>query len=343
MAKKPELQTFTPVREIHTYSEVETTHRDLADQKRVWRRKTVKYEFEGLARREFERIERASIGRLFAQESRSCGPRSPDDSSEWTTLEECSDGALWWFIENEARVTRRARVLEELLRRKDPRLPAFVADELARDDLRPTWRNALIFATEHLHFNERSDRARLRDRLLRFAVTINNEWHPRSRHAQAASLRRYLSLVDDQTELGELRGFLSSEFPVRVRRLACLGIQNAFAEAPPSEQIVNVLEPLCEELREMTKYLVRRNALTTAEEDFYLGLDALEALIRLSDPASVELLLRAKTVGRRWVVRQLRKFLVHTNERWAIRDPGGNSLWSVTLRDGLDVLDSGER
>ncbi len=220
--------------------------------------------------------------------------------------------------------------LELLARSKKMRLAIFIARELASEDIEPSWRNSLIFATEHMDCKDPTDRQHLRDLLPGLVKSMNPEWQSRP-NPQVAALRRYISLLEDNTELNSLCPFLSTEYSVRLRRVALLGIQNAFSEVPPTASVLKKLKPLRKELCEIARYLLRPSALDQAQPDFFLGLDALDALIRLGDPHCAEFVRQATSSGRRWVSKQIKRMLEETHCAW-------KSQSSVQNANCLDAL-----
>ena len=169
-------------------------------------------------------------------------------------------------------------------------------------------------------------------------TTLSAEWHPRSRLAQEAALRRYGSLIDNKVNLGEIVRFLSTDYPLRVRLIALQTIQNAFATVPPSTLLQKDLEPLRNELQRMVDFFFRPETLARSEEDFDLGLTALEALIRLGDPVISQFMPCVKEIGVSWVAKQLAQFLGETRTAWPKPDSTSSSDPVRAVCDAFNVL-----
>ncbi|NQT41075.1 MAG: hypothetical protein HQ581_26525 [Planctomycetes bacterium] len=256
------------------------------------------------------------------------------------TISDLATVKLWKIIRSERPVAIRAKALAELMRRENEHgeLASFVVEELAKDDLKPTWRNTLIFATEHLDFLDAAQRQQLRDLLGGLVTALRGQWHSRSRLAQEAALRRYGSLIDDKVELGGMVRFLSTDYSFRVRLIALQTIQNAFAAAPPSVSLQEDLGGLREELQQMAGFFFRPQVLARSEEDFDLGLTAIEALIRLGDPTVSQFVPRAKEIGASWVARQLAQFFSETLAAWPEADSASSTGPARVVSDAFDVL-----
>lgn len=249
-----------------------------------------------------------------------------------------SDSELWGVAKQDASARRRAGALEELIRREVPEVAAFVAEELQKSGLKATWRNTLIFAVEHLQFTEPEQRGKLRQRLRELATTINGESHPRSRLAQEAALRRWGSLLDDKAQLRETVEFLATTYPLSVRLIALQTIQNAFDMEPPSTATYDALEPLRDELAATASYLLRVAVLERSEEDFDIGLTALESLVRLGDRRALEHVTQCGSMGRRWIVKQTGRFLEETLAAWTRAEVDSSSNAAAVIREALDLL-----
>ncbi len=245
---------------------------------------------------------------------------------------------LWSVAKQDRSTIRRARALEELIRREVSEVASFVVEELQESGLKPTWRNTLIFAAEHLRFTEPEQREKLRERLRELAATINGESHPRSRLAQEAALRRWGSLLDDKIQLRETVEFLATTYPLSVRLIALQTIQNAFDLEPPSTATYDALEPLRDELAATASYLLRVAVLERSEEDFDIGLTALESLVRLGDRRALEHVTRCGSMGRRWIVKQTGRFLQETLAAWTQAEVDSSSDAVAVVREALDLL-----
>ena len=324
-----------------TYQRIlETASVELGEGQRAWRRIRAKYEVEGDPEAEQEAFDYREIDERLDEDRRD-ETLSPD--SRDTGLYECNEtrltaDTLLRIAKSAPSVRERARALAELMRRGNSEVPRLVAEELGRHDLTPTWRNTLIFACEHLSFRASGSRQRLRDQFNELVAALNAEWHPRSKLAQEAALRRYISMIDDNAQLVEIVRFMSTDYPIRVRLIALLGVQNAFAAAPPTESVQSELQLLSEELKSMVDFFFREATLERSEEDFDLGLTALEALIRLGDPFLRDFLVRARQIGRQWVVRQLKRFIAETRTRWSLLDTSTCSEPIAALDEAVCVL-----
>ena len=231
-----------------------------------------------------------------------------------------SDSELWIFLREDPAITERAKALEELVARTSPDLGVFIAEELGRKDLPATWRNTLLFAAERTEFVEPA-RSRMRGHLPRLVQTINQELHPRSRLAEEAAIRRYISLLDDRQDFNSLRPFLGTGYPITVRRIVLIGVRNAFAASPPTPAMQESLVPLRRHLSELARFFLTADTLKCSEEDFGLGLDALEALLRLGDATALELVGMAMEVPRRWIRRQLSDWCRQALVAWSRLSP----------------------
>ena len=253
-------------------------------------------------------------------------------------IQALADSELWGIAKQDASTRHRAKALEELIRREVPEVASFVVEELQESDLKPTWRNTLVFATEHLQFTEPEQRGELRERLRELVTTIDGESHPRSRLAQEAALRRWGSLLDDKTQLRETVEFLATTYPLPVRLIALQTIQNAFDMKPPSTATYDALESLRNELAATASYLLRPAVLERSEEDFDIGLTALEALVRLGDRRALEHVTQCGRMGRRWIVKQTGRFLQETLAAWTRAEVDSSPDAVAVVREALDLL-----
>ncbi len=331
---------------IRSYrGDVETSYVEPEHGKRVWKQRETRYNLEGYTADEREDLDYKLVERLFEEtQSRVKWTTKPlDMAPSRLTFSDLTSDQLWQVLDRvrlDKRGLIRAKVFAELMRREGdhPGLASFVVDELARNDLKPTWRNTLIFATEHLDFLDTAQRQRLRDLLLGLVTVLATEWHPRSKLAQEAALRRYGSLIDNNAEVGRIVDLLSTGYPLTVRLIALQSIQNVFATTPPSVSLREDLRPLRGELQRMVDFFFRQETLARSEEDFDLGLTALEALTRLGDPVVLQFVARVKDIGRSWVARHLEQFLRETRTAWPEPDPASSSDPARAVRDALDVL-----
>lgn len=315
--------------------------------KRVWEEVRTRYDPEGYTAEQPAGLDYRDFETLF-REKRSREERrakSPERAPSRLTIADLTAVELWQVIRPErpdTPVTIRAKAFAELMRRESEHgdLASFVVEQLAGDDLKPTWRNTLIFATEHLDFLDAAQRQRIRDLLSSLVTALGEEWHPRSRLAQEAALRRYGSLIDDKVQLGKLVRFLSTDHLLRVRLIALQTIQNAFVTAPPSVSLREDLKSLRDELQRMVDFFFRPQVLARSEEDFDLGLTALEALIRLGDPAMSQFIARVEEISRPWVAKQLARFLNDTRAAWPNPDSTSSSDPARAVRDALDALEA---
>jgi len=312
--------------------------------KKTWIKVYEEYELEGYTEEEKAGIEVEDLRNLVGVKMsvEKLPAKLGEIARPSLSLADLTAADLWQVVRPERSVAIRAAALAELVsyERERANLALFVVEQLARDDLKPTWRNTLILATEHLDFLNAGQRQRLRDRLRSLTLTLNEEWHPRSRLAQEAAVRRYGCLIDDKAQLLEIVDFLSTAYPLRVRLIALQTIQNAFALAPPCVSMKRDLEPLRDELRRMVEFFFRGETLKRSEEDFDLGLTALEALIRLDDGMISEFVPRVKAIGRRWVARQLAHFLAETQKAWQASQSVSTAESVSAVGEVLDLLQS---
>jgi hypothetical protein len=305
------------------YGAKRTLSVELENQKRAWLTEWELFDFDGYAPNEVtddvrERAE-CELRRKAAKYDVSRKPK--DDLSSAVSLATLSDVEVWMLLKKDPVVTERSKALEELVGRRSPDIGGFIQEELSRNDLQATWRNTLLFAAEHADFVEPA-RSRMRENLRRFVGAINQELHPRSRLAQEAAIRRYISLLDDKRDLNLLRSFLGTGYPIAVRRIVLIGVKIAFASEPPSSVLQEALLPLRRDLMALSRFFLSVDVLEQSEEDFGLGLDALEAILRLGEPNALQLVRLATDVPRRWIRRQLSDSCRQTLASWSrLSDP----------------------
>ncbi|NQU23149.1 MAG: hypothetical protein HQ567_17870 [Candidatus Nealsonbacteria bacterium] len=328
----PETTGATPAYQKFLTSKVEPEPGKL-----VWKEVREQYNPEGYTAEELAGLDYSHFAKLFRDERPT---KSPKAAQPRLGIPDLTSSELWQILRSERSVAIRAKAFTELMRRESERsgLAPFVVEELARDNLKPTWRNTLIFATEHLDFLDPAQRQRLGSLLARHVADLSSEWHPRSRLAQEAALRRYGSLIDNKVNLSEIVRFLGTDYPLRVRLIALQTIQNAFATAPPSVSLRKDLGSLRNELEQMVGFFFRPETLARSEEDFDLGLTALEALIRLGDPIASRFVLRVREIGKAWVGKQLQQFLSETRTAWSTPDSAPSPDSARAVCDALDVL-----
>ena len=291
---------------------------EFENEKRVWLTELQLFDFEGYAPDELTEDLRGYAERelLRKADKYDRSIRTKGDVSSPVALSTLSDAELWTLLKKDPALVERAKALEELVGRRNPEIGDFIQEELGRQDVSTAWRNTLIFAAEHADFVEPA-RSRMREHLRRLIRTINQELHPRSRLAQEAAMRRYISLIDDKADLNTLGPFLGTGYPIVVRRIVLIGVKNAFAVAPPSPALQESLAPLRRDLMALCKFFLSADVLERAEEDFGLGLDALAALLRLGEPTALELLGMALAVPRRWIRRKLSDSCRQALDNWS--------------------------
>ncbi len=295
--------------ELQSYvQQEETSFREYLPGVRVWRYKQFKYEFEGLG--SGEQIDRQRVEALFEKED-----VEPKTSS--MLLSSFQDTALYRLVSESKSVVIQSRAIEEFLRRESDVLPGLLVQELERKDLKkPSWRNTLLLAAEHVQFTDLSHRKRLRECLKLHSKAMKGEWHPRTQSALRASLRMLLSLMADWRDSLDLIPFLILDYPVRIKRIALLGIQNLFRDFPPPPNDEETLNSFRRAIAIIAESYLTPSVCSESEDEFDLGLDALDTLIKLAEPCVSNLIYSVVKFAESWTIKQIKETLHKTHEAW---------------------------
>jgi len=275
----------------------------------VWQYKYVKYEFEGLDWESLSQIDRQKVKALFEKED-------VEPKAGSLLLTSFQETALFRLVSESKSVVIQSRAIEELLRRKLGVLPGLLVQELGRDDLLPSWRNTLLLVAEHVQFTELSHRKKLRECLKLHSKAMKGEWHPRTQSALRASLRMLLSLMADWCDSLDLLPFLILDYPLRIKRIALLGIQNLFQDFPPLPNAAEKLTSFRRAIAIIAESYLTPSVFSESEDEFDLGLDAIDTLIQLADPCVSNLIASVVKFAESWTIKQIQEKLHKAHEAW---------------------------
>jgi len=113
-----------------------------------------------------------------------------------------------------------------------------------------------------------------------------------------------------------LLSFLILDYPVRIKRIALLGIQNLFRDFPPPPEAAEKLTSLRSSIAIMAECYLTPSVYSESEDEFDLGLDALDALIQLADPCVPNLITHVAEFADSWAIKQIQETLQKTHEAW---------------------------
>jgi hypothetical protein len=265
------------------------------------------------------------------------------NESEGATLVLASltETALLRLVSEDKDVVLRSRAIEELLRRQTDALPDIIVKELERSDIAKAWRNTLLLVAEHVQFTNLQHQEKLRECLKLHARNMKSECHPRTQIALRSLLHIRLSLMVDWRDSLDLTSFLVLDYPIQVKRIALLGIQNLFKNEPPSTEELLTLAPVQEAIASIAKFFLVRSVYNESEDEFDLGLDALDTLFRLADPCTTQIVASVVSFADKWVSSQIRKTIRETRDIW-LRGEFSRKDVCVTLLDGcIKIISDG--
>lgn len=293
--------------ELPSYVQHETSFREYSPGVRVWRYNESKYEFEGLG--SGEQIDPQRVEALFEKEE-------VEPKVGLLLLTSLQETALLRLVHEGESVVIQSRAIEELLRRESRALPSLLVQELERKDLLPSWRNTLLLSAEHVQLTDLSHRKKLRECLKLRSKAMKGEWHPRTQSALRSSLRILLSLMADWRDSLDLLPFLILDYPVRIKRIALLGIQNLFRDFPPPPDAAEELTSLRSSIAIMAESYLTPSVYSESEDEFDLGLDALDALIQLAEPCVPDHIASVAKFAESWTITQIQEKLSTMHEVW---------------------------
>lgn len=310
----PDSQTQREARKtiIPPYRE-SLSRREYSPGKYAWKETRSEYFVEASEQESIEQIDTEAVRSLFEREK----TKPKASSSLLTSFQET---ALFRLVSESKSVVIQSRAIEELLRRESGVLPGLLVQELGRDDLPPSWRNTLLLAAEHVQFTELSHRKKLRECLKLHSKAMKGEWRPRTQSALRASLRMLLSLMADWRDSLDLLPFLILDYPVRIKRIALLGIQNLFRDFPPPPEAAEKLTSLRSSIAITAEIYLTPFVYEHSEDEFDLGLDALDALIRFAEPCVPKLVASLIDFTEKWPRKQIQKTLHEAYEVWSEKE-----------------------
>ena len=264
-----------------------------------------------------------------------------ETEGEALVLASLTETALLRLVSENKDVVLRSRAIEDLLRRKADALPDIIVKELERTDITKAWRNTLLLIAEHVQFTNLQHQEKLRECLKRHARNMKNECHPRTQIALRSLLHIRLSLMVDWRDSLYLTSFLVLDYPIQVKRIALFGIQNLFQNEPPSTEALQTLAPVQEAIASIAKFFLTRSVYNESEDEFDLGLDALDTLFRLADPSTTQIVASVVSFADKWVSRQIQKTIRETREIW-LRGEFSRKDVCVALLDGcIKIISDG--
>ncbi len=256
-------------------------------------------------------------------------------------LASLTETALLRLVSESKDVVLRSRAIEDLLRRKANELPDIIVKELERTDITKAWRNTLLLIAEHVQFTNLQHQEKLQECLKLHARNMKNECHPRTQIALRSLLHIRLSLMVDWRDSLDLTSFLVLDYPIQVKRIALLGIQNLFQNEPPSTEALQTLAPLQEAIASIAKFFLTHSVYNESEDEFDLGLDALDTLFRLADPCTPQIVASVVSFADKWVSSQIQKTIRETREIW-LRGEFSRKDVCVALLDGcIEIISDG--
>lgn len=291
----------------------------------IWKYTRDVYTAESSGGKNIEEIDRPKIESLFEEKN--------ETEVSSLNLSSLVEPALIELVSESNYVILRARAIEELLRRKADILPDIIVKELERSDIAKAWRNTLLLVAEHVQFTNLQHQEKLRKCLKLHARNMKSECHPRTQIALRSLLHILLSLMMDWRDSLDLTFFLVLDYPIQVKRIALLGIQNLFQNDPPSTEALQTLAPLQEAIASIAKFFLTHSVYNESEDEFDLGLDALDTLFRLADPCTPQIVASVVSFADKWVSRQIQKTIRERREIW-FRGEFSRKDVCVALLDG---------
>ncbi len=299
----------------------------------VWKEILNNYTVEGYDGTNIEDIDCSEVESFFKEKN--------EEEVGSLNLSSLLEKGLIELVSESNHVVLRARAIEELLKRKVDILPDIIVKELERIDIYKAWRNTLLLVAEHVQFANLQHQEKLRECLKLHARNMKSECHPRTQIALRSLLHIRLSLMVDWRDSLDLTSFLVLDYPIQVKRIALLGIQNLFKNEPPSTEALQTLAPIQEAIASIAKFFLTRSVYNESEDEFDLGLDALDTLFRLADPSTTQIVASVVSFPDKWVSRQIQKTIRETREIW-LRGEFSRKDVCVALLDGcIKIISDG--
>ena len=274
----------------------------------VWKETRSEYFVEGSEQDSIEQMDLEAVGALFEREK-------IETKESKLGFASFTESILLRLASEGESVIIRSRAIEELLRKESNALQEFLITELEKNDLNTSWRNTLLLATEHVEFSNQKHRERLRECLKFWSQSLKSEWHPRSQSALRAAIRILSSSMAEPCDSLDLLPFLTLNYQVRIKRIALLGIQDLFRDAPPPDA-AETLTSFRRAIAIMAESHLTPSVCSESEDEFDLGLDALDALIQLADPCVLNLITHVAEFADSWAIKQIQETLHKTHEAW---------------------------
>ncbi len=231
-------------------------------------------------------------------------------------------------------VEKRVDALCKLVPLQEQNVARYVVDELCRDDLSSNWRNAVIQLAEHCQFEDDTDRARLKGRLLEYATGLRQSTEAGIKYVVYSAIRTYTSLIAF-SEASSLLKLLDPPNPVETRLVTLHCIIHLFEKQPPQDE--GLFRNLADRVHELAMKFLDKDWLVPGEKAA-IGQCATQALAALGDARLKECIERVKSLGRPWVTRQVTRKLESLLATWEMNPNAGRSDIYALVRAQVDVL-----
>jgi hypothetical protein len=188
---------------------------------------------------------------------------------------------------------------------------SFILEILASSTASPDFRDAMVFLAEKATYPDPADRARLATTLKNIASELLVSRRPNIDTVVWSAVRRFASILPE-SQLDELRLFLTNSGGVDTRVVALQGIVNAHESKPA---LPGTFHELRDRVHELAVKLTDCDVLTPGDASAVLEL-AICALYALGDPRAEEAFENVNKLGWRWLSKQVERGVRQLKEGW---------------------------
>ncbi len=221
----------------------------------------------------------------------------------------------WEYLLDETKPTNeREAALCFCAERDEDRAAAFLADELARDDIPNEWQDALVLCAETVQLHEDAVRHRLWSRLLKIASHRRRDPDDTASKPAVFSAIRCLTSMIPVEELSRLLPLLEPPAPLETRLVTLQCIVNVFEAGPPTSP--DQLVQLRDRIHELAIKFLDRDWLIAGERAA-IALNAIQALASLGDERLTTCVSQVLGLRMDWFTRQLIRKLEEITDAWA--------------------------
>lgn len=255
-----------------------------------------------------------------------------DDSDR--AFRELSQTAWAELLNSESPLELRCHLLQRLISSDEDRAAQFIVDQLCSDDLSHPWRDALILFAETAQVSDVGLRHRLKGRLFELASALRESTDAGMRPIVCSAVRTYVSLISP-SDADSLLPFLKPPSLIETRLVTLQSIVH-LCEAHPTQR-AEIPKPLSDRIYELADKFLDRDWLVPGEKAA-IGENATHALAAIGDERVRACLEKIRSLGMRWLCRQVARKLDTTLQTWRAEGIDTSEPSVRLLQDQLHLL-----